>query len=96
MSGSGTNILAALALARKGLTVFPCRPCSKLTATEHGFLDATKDASVVEGWWQDNPAYNVAIATGHTSGFFVLDVDGLDAEIELRWPHTVCCHPRSR
>ena len=33
----------ALAYARRGLFIFPCRPCDKIPATEHGCLDATTD-----------------------------------------------------
>jgi hypothetical protein len=36
------------------------------------------------GWWRAEPTYNIAIATGAVSGVFVVDVDGLDAEAELR------------
>jgi len=74
----------ALALAQRGLAVFPCRERSKLPATEHGFLNASKDAAVIETWWRSNPNYNVAVATGTVSGFFAVDVDDVDAEIELR------------
>src|SRR5262249_32971707 len=74
----------ALRLAQKGLAVFPCRERSKLPATEHGFLDASKDAAIIEAWWQQDPNSNVAIATGTASGIFVIDVDGIDGEAALR------------
>jgi hypothetical protein len=76
--------LAALALAARGVQVFPCVPRGKTPATSHGVLDATVDRQVIERWWRDNPEYNVAIATGAPSGVFVLDVDGGEAEAALR------------
>jgi hypothetical protein len=74
----------ALALARRGLWVFPCRPRDKLPATPHGFKDATTDADIIEQWWRQEPECNIGIATGQRSGVFVVDVDGEDAEAELR------------
>ena len=49
----------ALTLARKGLAVFPCLPRTKLPATAHGCLDASKDPAVIRDWWQREPAFNV-------------------------------------
>jgi hypothetical protein len=74
----------ALALALRGFHVHPCRPRSKLPATARGCKDATVDPVIIERWWQSNPNFNIAIATGKASYVFVVDVDGLDAEAELR------------
>jgi Bifunctional DNA primase/polymerase, N-terminal/Primase C terminal 1 (PriCT-1) len=74
----------ALALAARGMHVFPCRPRAKMPATDHGFLDATTETDTIRQWWRSEPAYNVAIATGTVSKVFAVDVDGLDAEFELR------------
>jgi hypothetical protein len=71
----GPMLAAALAYAKKGWSVFPCAPRSKIPATLHGFKDATTDARQIKRWWRDNPEYNVAIATGPVSGLFVFDVD---------------------
>jgi hypothetical protein len=77
--------LCALALARRGLHVFPCRPRSKKPLTEHGFKDATADADAIARWWRLNPDCNIAIATGAASRVFVLDVDNdKDGEAALR------------
>jgi|SoiMetStandDraft_2_1073263.scaffolds.fasta_scaffold18348_4 hypothetical protein len=73
----------ALALASKGLHVFPCLPRRKEPATTHGCKDATKDADMIRHWWGIEPHYNVAIATGTISGIFVVDIDSQDAEFEL-------------
>jgi Bifunctional DNA primase/polymerase, N-terminal/Primase C terminal 1 (PriCT-1) len=77
-------IRTALALAARGLHVFPCLPRAKLPATPRGCLDASKDPHMIRHWWGLEPHYNLAIATGATSGIFVIDVDGVDAELELR------------
>jgi Bifunctional DNA primase/polymerase, N-terminal/Primase C terminal 1 (PriCT-1) len=75
---------AARALAIRGCPVFPCRPGQKEPATPHGVKDATADLGTIHQWWAANPGYNVAIATGAISGFWVLDIDGLDGEASLR------------
>jgi hypothetical protein len=75
---------AARALAEKGLAVFPCLPRDKRPATRHGVKDATTDPIEIENWWQQEPNFNIAIATGAVSGVFVIDIDGGDAEAELR------------
>ena len=80
----GHMIRTALALASRGLHVFPCRPRDKRPATVGGLKSATTDRTTIETWWHHEPHYNVAIATGAISGIFVVDVDGLDAELELR------------
>jgi hypothetical protein len=74
----------ALALARRGWWIFPCRPRDKLPATPHGFKDATTDADTIAHWWRQQPEANIGVATGQRSGVFVVDVDGADAEAELR------------
>jgi hypothetical protein len=74
----------ATTLARRGKKIFPCRPRDKAPATPRGFLDATTDAIRVHAWWRSNPDYNIGIATGPASGFWVLDVDGDDGEASLR------------
>jgi hypothetical protein len=77
-------IRAAVTLAHKGLAVFPCRPQDKRPATANGLKDASKDLDVIRKWWHAQPQANIAIATGAVSNVFVIDVDGLDAEVELR------------
>ena len=76
---------AALALVSRDMAVFPCRQRSKLPATERGFLDASKDPAIVERWWRSDPNYNIGVATGAVStGLLAVDIDGVDAELELR------------
>ena len=77
-------IRTAIALAQKGMAVFPCRPQDKRPATANGLKDATTDLDIIRQWWRQEPQFNLAIATGAVSGIFVVDIDGLDAEVELR------------
>ena len=80
MTGRHQDILThALAYARHGWPVFPCKPGSKEPATRHGFRDATTDPAQIREWWQRQPAANLAIATG-APGPDVLDVDRHDYE----------------
>jgi Bifunctional DNA primase/polymerase, N-terminal len=75
MSDRPENTLdQALAYARSGWPVFPCRSGSKEPATRHGFRDASTDPSQIRSWWRRQPAANLAIATGRP-GPDVLDVD---------------------
>ncbi len=71
-----TLLQAALEYAAMGWSVFPVREGGKLPATEHGFLDATREARTIQHWWGENPMYNIGIATGEVSGITVIDVDG--------------------
>lgn len=64
----------ALAYARRGWPVFPCRPGGKQPATRHGFRDATTDEDQLRHWWNRQPQANIAVATG-LPGPDVLDVD---------------------
>jgi hypothetical protein len=77
-------IRAAVTLAYKGIAVFPCRPRDKRPATANGLKDATTDLKTIRQWWHHEPQFNIAIATGAVSKVFAVDIDGLDAEIELR------------
>lgn len=66
----------AIEYARNGLAVFPLREKDKVPATRNGFKDATKDLNQIVEWWNQNPNYNIGIATGAVSGgLVVIDVD---------------------
>jgi len=77
-------LTTAIALAKRGMAVFPCWPQTKRPATANGLKDATTDTDAIEQWWHREPHYNVALATGAVSGVFVIDVDDADAECALR------------
>lgn len=85
MSKQAVDLMGtALILASRGRFVFPCLPCDKRPATARGYKDATIDPDVIRQWWHQEPNYNLAIATGAISKIFCIDLDGLDAEGELR------------
>jgi hypothetical protein len=65
------------------MAVFPCRPGMKEPATKHGFLEATVDEGQIRRWWEENPDYNIGIATGLKSRIWVLDIDGGEGEAAL-------------
>jgi hypothetical protein len=75
---------AARTLATKGLSIFPCQPGAKTPATPNGLLAATTDPENIKQWWSANQDYNIGIATGETSGVWVLDIDGDEGEATLR------------
>jgi len=75
---------AAQRLARRGLAVFPCLVGQKEPATANGFYAATTDGNIIAAWWRQQPHYNIGVATGSVSRIFVLDIDGIDAEAELK------------
>lgn len=65
----------ALDYARRGWKVFPLAGKIPLKDS-HGFEDATTDETTIRSWWNENPMYNIGIATGQTSGgLVVLDLD---------------------
>jgi Bifunctional DNA primase/polymerase, N-terminal len=72
--GDRDALARALAYARHGWPVFPCKPGRKEPDTPHGFKDATTDPGRITTWWTAEPGRNVAIATG-APGPDVLDVD---------------------
>lgn len=62
----------ALALAARGISVFPCQP-DKSPATAHGFKDAATDPAAIRAMFQ--PDHLIGVPTGPASGFDVLDLD---------------------
>jgi Bifunctional DNA primase/polymerase, N-terminal/Primase C terminal 1 (PriCT-1) len=74
---------AALALASRGMAVFPLKPRDKIPITKHGCKDATVDLEVVSAWWEGYPEANIGLATGARSGVWVVDIDGELGEASL-------------
>ncbi len=72
----------ALRYAALGYPVFPCRPGASQPLTEHGFHNASTDATQIEQWWQRHPEANLAIAAG---GLLVVDVDPLPSGAANPW-----------
>ena len=66
----------AIEYAQKGLAVFPLLERDKRPATRNGFKDATTDLNKISEWWDQNPNFNIGIATGAVSGgLVVVDID---------------------
>ena len=66
---------AALRYAQIGWPVFPLVPKGKTPITKHGCHDASVNENQIRQWWENNPDANIGIATGKSSGLFVIDVD---------------------
>lgn len=75
---------AALAYASQGIKVFPCKPLSKVPATEHGFLDASADPEQINRWWSENREYNLAMCPAD-AGWLVVDEETYAAEYKPDW-----------
>ena len=65
---------AALSLSSTGIPIFPVKADKKPYITS--WQDkATIDPLMVKKWWRQWPEANVAMPTGHQSGFVAVDVD---------------------
>ena len=76
-------IEAAIALAGKGMAVFPCKPRGKSPLFQGWQEKATRDPDALRAMWAATPAANIGIATGAPSDVWVLDIDGEDGEGSL-------------
>jgi hypothetical protein len=102
-AGGGDRMLQeALDIAKLGLAVFPCmgkKPAISEEEGGKGFYDATTNPDRIRELWGKRPRSNIGVRTGETSGLWVLDVDGDDAEQALigleakhgALPETVTC-----
>lgn len=66
---------AALALAAKGIPVFPCAANAKHPITRHGLNDASTDPAEINAWARRWPNANLAVPAGFRSGLLVIDLD---------------------
>lgn len=69
------SVTAAMALAHRGLAVFPVDPLTKAPKTAHGFKEATRSEASIIQLWSKWPAAGIAVATGKPSGIVAIDVD---------------------
>lgn len=53
-----------------------CSHPGKHPRTPNGVKDATTARPIIKGWWKKWPDANIGIATGRSSGIFIVDVDG--------------------
>jgi predicted P-loop ATPase len=71
-----TTIDRALALAARGIPVFPCHNATKRPACKNGFKDASTDPDTIRALFADAPADSLTgFPTGEASGWCVLDLD---------------------
>lgn len=66
---------AALVYAQEGIPVFPVNGKVPYAGTR-GFHEASVDLERLTWWWKRWPDANVAVPTGQTSRWIVLDIDG--------------------
>ena len=51
-------------------------PCpGKHPRTQKGLLEASRDSTIINSWFKKWPDSNIALLTGRTNGFIVIDVD---------------------
>lgn len=74
--GPDCQLELALFFVRARIRVHPMCPRTKRPLTAHGFKDATTHEQRILEWWRRWPFALVALPTGSSSGFWVLDVDG--------------------
>lgn len=88
----GFIVLAALAHARAGRPVFPCKP-DKSPYVRAWRRAATTDADQIQAWWAQWPSALIGMPTGAATGVWVLDMDvhggapGEDSLFDLTQAH---------
>lgn len=82
-----TPLEAALNYASRGWRVVPILPNSKRPALTRWTEQATTDITTIREWYDGHDDYGVGLATGPESGFWVLDVDDIDAFHDLEHRH---------
>lgn len=73
--GTPDKCEAALAYARRGRRVFPCKAGGKEPLTKRGFKDATTDEEQIRQWWKKHPGANIGTPTGEVSDTLAVDHD---------------------
>ena len=82
-----TTLPYALDYAERGWRVVPILAGSKRPALTRWTEQATTDPDTITEWWKGHDDYGVGLATGPDSGFWVLDVDDVDALHDLEERH---------
>lgn len=81
--------LAAMMYARLGFAVLPLdrggkRP-HRMLGREGGVYNATTGSGQILGWWKQDPAANIGVATGSRSKLAVVDIDVKNADGRASW-----------
>ncbi len=77
---------SALALAKRGIPVFPCSADKhtsgikagerkKVPLTPNGHKDATTDEATIRAWWAEHPTALIGVPMGPASGLVAVDAD---------------------
>lgn len=75
----------ALLYASAGFRVFPLLQGNKKPLPRSsGYKEATTDTEKIRKWWEDNPKYNIGIATGKTENGKYITVIDLDINEEKK------------
>lgn len=85
-------IQEALALAARGISVFPLRPGCKTPRIKEWQKARTTDTQQITEWWTAWPNANIGIALGKISGIVAIDLDGNHGATEedyKKFPRTV-------
>ncbi|MCH8113114.1 MAG: bifunctional DNA primase/polymerase, partial [Proteobacteria bacterium] len=79
---AGVKMLtAALAYAKRGWPIFPCRPGTKVPLTKNGVLNATTNPQQIDKWWTATPDANIGLDVGGAN-MLALDYDpGFNLEV---------------
>lgn len=72
-----TILTTALGYAERGWYVFPLTPRGKEPLTTNGYLDSSRDPTLINQWWARYPDANLGVATGK-SGIAVIDIDSVE------------------
>ena len=93
-----SDLDAVLALAGRGLHIFPVQSRGKTPLLFQWPTASTCDAETIKGWVREYPHCNWGLVCGPKSGVFVLDVDGEEGVAAIRhlcalhgeeWLHTL-------
>ncbi len=76
----------ALAYAKLGIPIFPCRVNGKRPACPNGFKDATTDEDQIHRWWSIAD-YNIGLEP-EKAGWCVVDIDPKNGG-DASWEHLI-------
>lgn len=82
ISGNTNMKECALAYLKAGFSIVPAN--GKIPSKNWKVYQNQKPTvEEIECWWTENPRANIAVITGKISGIIVVDIDGVDTNLEL-------------